>query len=233
METQLPGWIAIVLPNRANVARAAARGEAIARPHLAFQMRATAPDIKQTGDQGLSGTGRNAWLLRTGIASMAGRHLARRRHGAIEAQCAAIAMPETVARMDQNTERRRLQPFRPHRPLLEGLPWRIGRKIGCSARRLRHRQDRLFRPVVERVHAASIRCISPPTGERLPDRTADIADEEDTGRGSSARQPRRRLPFGKVHRTAQKKSVRPQSRTDRFDRIVCRSGTGRHFGFGP
>lgn len=57
------------------------------------------------------------------------RHLHSFQHVG-KSQCAAISVPQTIVRMDQDAERRRFQALGLHGPSLERLPGRIRRKIG-------------------------------------------------------------------------------------------------------
>lgn len=186
MEALLRGGILIVPPDWTGVPRATALFKTNAHPRLPSQKRPTATHVEHSGRQGIGRTSRQTRLPLAAIASMTARHLARCRQGAIKAQRAAITVPEAVARVDENAERRRFQPFRPHCPLLEGLPRRIGREIGRRPRRLRHRQDHPLRPIVERIHTAAIRFILSPAAKRLPSRSADIADEDHARRSRTA-----------------------------------------------
>src|SRR5690606_32812075 len=86
---------------------------------------------------------------------------------------AAIAMPEAIAAVKQNTERRRPEVFGLHSPLLERLIGRIGRKIGRRPQRLRQWQDQRFRPGIERVRPVIALL---PARKMRPDGTTDIAE---------------------------------------------------------
>lgn len=217
METQLRRRIAIISADRTGIAGKAAIYKTAGRPCLRPQMRAASPHIEYIDPQGIHRAGGNARLFHTVVARMANCELVRLRQCPVKPECAAIAVPETKSRMYEYTERRSLQSFGALRPLLKGLPGRIRGEIGGGAGGLRHRQDHLLRPLVERVGAAAVPSAFAPAAERLPDRTANIADQRNARGRLATVQQGRSLPRREIHAAAQKKTVRLKSRTERFD----------------
>ena len=64
----------------------------------------------------------------------------------------AIAVPQTPSRMDEQTERRGHDRFRPHRPALEGMEGRSPERIERAGAKVRsQRVDKALRPAIERV----------------------------------------------------------------------------------
>src|SRR5690606_7867572 len=137
---------------------------------------------------------------------------------------AAIAMPQAIAAVKQNTEWRRLEVFGPHRPLLERLIGRVGRKIGRRPQGLRQWQDQRFRPGIERVRPA---ITLPPARKMRPDRTTDIAEEDDRAGGSAVIE-RRPLACIEARHPAQHYAMRIKRRRNlrQWERAAHRGYSG-------
>ncbi len=186
-------------------------------------MASTGRHIEGMFVHGCNGTGGETGLVRTGLAGMRTMRcrLVLDRDG--KAERAAITVPEAVGGVDENAKRRSFQAFCAHRPLLERLPWRIGwkprRRFGYNG----NGTDDFFRPRIERIRPAAIRLVVPPAGKSRPEGAADVADQHDTGCGAAIAQRWSGFPRRKIHDTAQKKTVRLKSRTDRFEVVAGRT----------
>src|SRR6478735_6709175 len=137
MKGKLARRIAIVNPDWASLAREATAGKtgffALIRP----QMRPTGADVKTAQRYRVRPTARQARLFGAVVARVHGRDrgsfVVDRQ---LESKPAAIAVPEAVDGMDQDPERRWLQAFSTHRPLLERLPGGIGGEVSGRAQSL-------------------------------------------------------------------------------------------------
>src|SRR5262249_11512213 len=156
VKTPLSRIIAIVRPDGTGAAgQAAAVHASLARP---------ATDVPDTGRhvvaplaEGPDRAGGQAGLLRAAVTGP--RPLCARRQGQPfgKGERAAVGMPKTIVRVNEDAERRRRHRLRPHGPALErqiGRPpegeQRLGGDIACD------RADDPLRPAIEWIRRAVI-----------------------------------------------------------------------------
>jgi hypothetical protein len=177
MELQVFPRIPVFGSDRTGIARETARGHAALPARFCTEVTATVAERKlrwidiDSADRTVGNTG----LCFANVASVSPEGDTATR-GPRKTDCTAIPMPEAVLRMNKDTERRRLQPFGSHCPLLERLPRWIGWEIGGAPEYVRQRANDLFRPCVERIGTV---ITLTPLREGGPDRTACIAEQQD------------------------------------------------------
>ena len=111
---------------------------------------------------GVDRTGFQARFFDTCVAKV--NRLARflKRDLVLEQQRAAIGVPEPIVRMHEDAERRRLQPFGPHRPLLERQIGPVGRRNGARTECLPPTAPITSRDQVSSGLAMAWGCVLPP-----------------------------------------------------------------------
>src|SRR5690606_1033369 len=114
-------------------------------------MRKTGTIVEALHRKGIDRAGIHARFSETCIAEM-NRLLRHFDHNLmIEQERAAIGMPEPVFGMHENTQRRRLQPLGPHRPLLERQERPVAGPNGPCPETCGDRGNDLARPGIERI----------------------------------------------------------------------------------
>ena len=202
MEPELPRRVAMLHTDRTGITGNTARDHAGHLARIACKIGAASGNVEARQADRIDGTGRQAGLFGATLARMLGRTrriLYRKR----KTESASITVPEPELRMDEDAERRRLQTFGLHRPLLERLPGWIGREIGSGSELLGERPDQGLRPRVEGI--GTVMAFSP-FRERRPARTADIAEQYD-GPGKCAVTQQRSLARSEIHHAADQDAV--------------------------
>ena len=149
------------------------------------------------------------------IVTWMGRLLRRsvRLQFAVEQQGGPVCMPQAVARMDQYAEWRRTEPFGSHCPLLKWLKWPvIGHhrpRSGLSG----HLVDNEARPAIERVRRNGILTHSPSL-EMRPERSPDIADQQQCSRGPAGCSGRRILATAEIEASTKAQAMFGKPRGD-------------------
>ena len=159
--------------SRTGIACDTSRHHAPRMPIGSGQMRAAGCESEAGCQHRVYRARRQAGLVRTGGTGRwrRSRNCPVDRFG--KCQRAPISVPETVDGMNEDAERRRGQPLRPHRPLLERHVGRIG---GIERRRPKHfcdGADDCLRPDIERIRSGMLQVptgnagqIEPPTFPR-------------------------------------------------------------------
>lgn len=194
--------ITVLPPDRTGVARPTAGGHAALSARICCQVGAAGFDIEAARTERSDRTGFQARPACATVARMdrgSGRSFVRRagvggsrlrERRRFKQDCPAIAVPETEFGVDQQTQRRWLEPFRRHRPLLKRMPRPVRGKRRLPAKQDRNRTDHRFRPVIQRFCRVWMRL--PPGFEYRPEATAAMADKADSGRGPSIAERRRK-----------------------------------------